>query len=97
MPLEQLPAVVQFGSPPPVTSAVLVTSDPTTLAVGVTGMMKLVLAFTASPAGTVHVTFWPEAVQPDGIAPSVNPAGMASLTVACAVVAAVPLLLTFSV
>ena len=74
----------------------MLTLEPAAL-VGVTGMVKLVLAFTAKPAGTVHVTFWPEAVQPDGMAPNVNPDGIGSLTVTGAVVAAVPSLLTFSV
>ena len=45
----------QLGSPPPLTLAVLITLG-TALIVGVTGITKLVLALTASPAAIVQVT-----------------------------------------
>jgi hypothetical protein len=66
-------------------------------AVGVTGITKLVLPPAARPAGTVHVTVWPEAVQPAGSVPIVRPVGIVSVIVAAAVVAEVPVLLTSSV
>jgi hypothetical protein len=59
-------------------------------AVGVTGMTNTVVAFTAKPEAIVQVTTWPAAVQPAGNVPIVKPAGIVSLTVATAVVAAVP-------
>jgi len=42
----------------------------------------------------VQVTVWPAAVQPAGKVPSVSPAGIVSLIVAAAVVAALPLLVS---
>jgi hypothetical protein len=86
----------QVGSPPPLTLAVLVTLLPAA-AVGVTGITKLVLPPTAKPAGTVQVTVWPAALQPAGKVPMVRPAGMGSVIVATAVVAAVPVLLSVNV
>ena len=84
------------GSPPPLMVAVLVTPG-TAAAVAVTGMTKLVLPPAARPAGTVQVTVCPAAVQPAGRVPRVRPAGMASVMVAEAVVAAVPVFCTASV
>ncbi len=84
------------ASPPPLTVAVLVTFA-AAAAVGVTGMVKLVLPPTARPAAMVQVTVWPEALQPAGNVPMVRPAGIGSLTAVAAVVAAVPPLLTVSV
>ncbi len=84
------------ASPPPLTVAVLVTFA-AAAAVGVTGMVKLVLPPTARPAAMVQVTVWPEALQPAGNVPMVRPVGMVSVTVATAVVAAVPVLSTFKV
>jgi hypothetical protein len=89
-------AAGQVGSPPPLTLAVLVTLLPAA-AVGVTGITKLVLPPTAKPAGTVQVTVWPAALQPAGKVPMVRPAGMGSVIVATAVVAAVPVLLSVNV
>ena len=87
----------QVASPPPVTDAVLVTLA-AAAAVGVTGMTKLLVPLVAGrPAAMVQVTVWPEAVQPGGNVPMVRPVGMVSVTVATAVVAAVPVLSTFKV
>ncbi len=77
------------ASPPPDAVAVLVTLG-CAAAVGVTGITKLVLAPAARPAATVHVTVWPEAEHPPGSVPRVRPAGIASVIVATAVVAALP-------
>ena len=79
----------QVGSPPPLTLALLVTLG-TALIVGVTGITKLVLTFTANPAATVQVTSCNIFVQPAGNVPSVKPAGIVSVMVETAVVAAVP-------
>jgi len=79
----------QVGSPPPLTLAVLVTLG-TVLIVGVTGIVKLVLAPTVNPAAKVQVTSWPTALQPAGKVPIVKPAGIVSVIVEVAVVAAVP-------
>ena len=79
----------QVGSPPPLTVAVLVTLG-AAAAVGVTGITKLVLPPAARPAATVQVTVWPAAVQPAGSVPMVRLAGIVSVIVATAVVAAVP-------
>ena len=84
------------ASPPPVTVAVLTTLAAAAV-VGVTGITKLVVALTARPAATVHVTVWPETVQPAGSVPIVRPVGIASLIVAAAVVAVVPVFCTDSV
>jgi hypothetical protein len=87
------------GSPPPRTLAVLVTLEPAA-AVGVTGITKLVLPLTASPAATVHTTVWLPAgfnTQPAGNVPIVKPVGIVSVTVEAAVVAAVPVLLNVKV
>ncbi len=86
----------QVGSPPPDTVAVLVTLAPAAR-VGVIGMMKLVFAPAARPAGMVQFTVWPAAVQPAGKVPIVRPVGMVSVMVLVAVVASVPVLLTCSV
>ena len=90
-------AVAQLGSPPSRTVALFVTDRPLTAAVGVTGIVKLTGDPVARPAAMVHVTTWPVATQPAGTAPRVRPAGTVSLTVAIAVVAAVPVLVTVSV
>ena len=66
-------------------------------AVGVIGMMKLVVPLTARPAGIVQVTVWPAAVQPAGKVPMVKPVGIVSVIVETAVVAAVPVFCTLSV
>ncbi|MCY1375790.1 hypothetical protein D9M69_632300 [compost metagenome] len=87
-------AAGQVGLPPPLTVAVLVRPGAVAGAVGVTGITKLALAPFARPAGMVHVTVWPAAVQPAGSAPSVRPAGTSSVTVAAAVVAVVPVFST---
>ena len=81
---------------PPDTVALLVTLVPAAN-VGVTGMMKLVLAPAARPAAMVQVTVWPAAVQPAGSVPIVRPVGIVSVMVAAAVVAAVPVFCTLSV
>jgi hypothetical protein len=72
--LVQRDAAGQVGSPPPDTVAVFTTLA-AALAVGVTGMMKLVFALAAKPAGIVQVTVWPAAVQPAGSVPMVRPVG----------------------
>ena len=82
----------QVASPPPLTVAVLLTVVPAIVACGVTGITKLALPPAASPAATVQVTVWPEAVQPAGNVPMTRPAGMASVITEAAVVAAVPVL-----
>ena len=84
------------GSPPPVTLAVF-TTGLAAAAVGVTGITKLVVPFTANPVAMVQVTVCPAAVQPAGKVPIVKPVGMVSVTVAAAVVAAVPVFCTESV
>ena len=94
--LVQCAAAGQVGSPPPVTVAVFTAGD-AAAAVGVTGMMKLVVALTAKPAGIVQVTVWPAAVQPAGKVPMVKPVGIVSVIVLTAVVAAVPVFCTLSV
>ncbi len=96
--LSQSPAATQAGSPPPTTLAVLVT-DGCAAAVGVTGMMKLTAfaAPVARPAAIVQVTVCKVFVQPAGIVPRVRPAGITSVIVDTAVVAVVPVLVTFSV
>jgi len=92
----QRAATGQVGSPPPETVAVFVTLAPAAR-VGVTGMMKLVVAMTAKPGAIVQVTTWAAAVQPAGSVPIVKPAGMVSVIVLTAVVAAVPVFWTLSV
>jgi len=84
------------GSPPPLTVA-LFTAGLTAAAVGVIGMMKLVLPPAARPAATVQVTVWPAFVQPAGKVPIPIPFGIVSVMVAAAVVAAVPVFCTVSV
>ena len=84
------------GSPPPLTLAVF-TTGLAAVAVGVTGITKLVLAPAARPVGIVQLTTWPAAVQPAGKVPIVKPVGIVSVTVAAAVVAAVPVFCTASV
>ena len=93
----QCVAAGQVGSPPPDAVALLLTVVPLAAAAGVTGIVKLVPAPTARPAGIVQVTLCPLAVQPAGKVPSVRLAGTVSLMVATAVVAAVPLLVTVNV
>ena len=92
----QRAAAGQPESPPPLTVAVLVTLG-CAAAVGVTGITKLVLLPAAKPAERVHVTVWPEALQPAGSVPIVRPVGMVSVKVAVAVVDEVPVLLSCSV
>ena len=87
----------QVGSPPPLTVAVFASVVPLALACGVTGIVKLVLAPMARPAAIVQLTVWPVALQPAGRVPMLRPAGSVSLTVATAVVAALPVLLTCKV
>ena len=87
----------QVGSPPPETFALFVTVEPLAAAVGVTGIVKLTGVPTARPAGMVQLTLCPVAVQPAGSVPSVSVPGTVSLTVAIAVVAALPVLVTVSV
>ena len=94
--LVQCAAAGQVGSPPPDTVAVFTAGD-AAAAVGVIGMMKLVVPLTAKPAGIVQVTVWPAAVQPAGKVPIVRPAGIVSVIVDTAVVAAVPVFCTLSV
>ncbi len=94
--LVQCAAAGQVGSPPPVTVAVFTTGDAAAI-VGVIGMMKLVVALTARPAGIVQVTVWPAAVQPAGNVPMVKPVGIVSVIVLTAVVAALPVFWTDSV
>ena len=94
--LVQRAAAGQVGSPPPVTVAVFTAGD-AAAAVGVIGMMKLVVALTAKPAGIVQVTVWPAAVQPAGKVPMVRPVGIVSVMVLTAVVAALPVFCTLSV
>jgi len=92
----QRPAAGQVGSPPPVTLALFTTGSEAAF-VGVTGITKLVLAFTASPAATVQVTSCPTFVQPAGNVPIVKPVGIVSVIVAAAVVGAVPVFCRVSV
>ena len=94
--LVQCAAAGQVGSPPPDTVAVFTAGD-AAAAVGVIGMMKLVVALTAKPAGIVQVTVWPAAVQPAGNVPMVRPVGIVSVMVLTAVVAALPVFCTLSV
>lgn len=82
--------------PGALTVAVL-TTLPLSGPVGVTGIVKLTLAPGASPAATVHVTVWPTALQPLGIAPSWRVAGITSVIVAVVVSADAPVLVTASV
>src|SRR5690606_23803282 len=94
--LAQSPTVAQSGSPPPVTLAILV-KPPIADAAGVTLIVKLAVLPGATfdrPAGTVQVTVWPATVQPGTGSVIVSPAGIVSLTVASAVVAAVPAFVT---
>src|SRR5262249_58243761 len=95
--LEQFVRPGQVGSPPPETVAVLLSVEPLAAAVAVTGTTKLTGALVARPAAIVHVTNWPDAVHPAGKLPSVSVLGILSLTVAAAVVAALPMLVTCSV
>ena len=48
-------------------------------------------------AGTEQVTVWPAAAQPAGKAPIVKPAGITSVMVATAVVATVPVFVSWRV
>ena len=94
--LVQRASAGQVGSPPPETVAVLVTLG-VAASVGVTGITNEVLPPAARPAATVQVTVWPAAEQPAGSVPMVRPAGIVSVIVDTAVVAAVPVLLSCSV
>ncbi len=94
--LVQRAAAGHVASPPPETVALLVTLA-AAAAVGVTGITKLVLAPAARPAAMVQVTAWPEAEQPAGSVPMARPAGIVSVIVAVAVVAAVPVFCTANV
>ena len=94
--LVQCAAAGQVGSPPPVTVAVF-TAGEAAAAVGVTGITNAVVPLIARPAAIVQVTVWPAAVQPAGSVPMVRPVGIVSVTVAAAVVAAVPVFWTLSV
>ena len=87
----------QVGSPPPDTVAVLLTVVPFAAGSGVTGMTKLAFAPIANPAGMEQLTVWPVTVQPAGAVPMARLAGIVSLTVATAVVAALPVLVAVSV
>jgi hypothetical protein len=93
---EQREAAGHVVSPPPLTVAVLLTLAAAD-AVGVTGIMKLVVAPAARPDATVQVTVWPAAEQPAGSVPIVRPVGMVSVIVETAVVASVPVFWTLSV
>jgi hypothetical protein len=95
--LVQFAAAGQVGSPPPLAVAVLTRLWPFADAAGVTGMTKAMLAPGASPAAIMQFTTCPVALQPAGSVPMVSPAGSVSLSVAAAVVAALPLLLTVTV
>src|SRR5947199_393791 len=95
--LVQFAAAGQVGSPPPLTVAVFVTVVPPAAAVGVTGIVKLTGALGARPAAIVHVTSWPDALQPPGSAPIASVPGMLSATIVAALVAALPMLVTCSV
>jgi len=92
----QRAATGHVGSPPPLTVAVLVTLAPAAR-VGVTGITKLVVALTARPGAIVQVTSWAAAVHPAGSVPMVRPAGIVSVMVDVAVVAAEPVFCTLSV
>ena len=94
--LVQCAAAGQLASPPPLTVAVF-TAGLAAAAVGVTGIVNAVVALTARPVGIVQVTTWPAAVQPAGKVPMVRPAGMVSVIVLTAVVAASPVFCTDSV
>ena len=87
----------QLGSPPPLTVAVLTRVVPLAAAVGVTGITKLTGVPLVRPAAIVQVTVCKVFVQPAGIVPRVRPAGITSVIVDTAVVAVVPVLVTFSV
>ena len=86
----------QLGSPPPTTLAAFDTLAPAA-AVGVTLIVKLVVLPGATldrPAAIVQVTTWPATAQPAGVPLMVSPFGIVSVTVAGAVVAAAPPLVT---
>src|SRR5690606_23298339 len=94
----QSPSTAQAGSPPPTTLALFSTGF-AAAAVGVTSIVKLAVLPGATcdrPEGTVQATTWPATLQP-GAASMVTPAGSVSVTVASAVVAALPPLVTTSV
>ena len=84
-------------SPPPPTLAVFAIVVPAAAGNGVTGTVKLTGEFVAKPAAMVHVSTWPAMEQPAGAVPSVSVEANVSLTVAAAVVAAVPVFVTVSV
>ena len=65
--------------------------------VAVAGITKLAEPFTARPAATVQVTVCPADEQPAGNVPMVKPAGIVSVIVLTAVVAALPVFCTASV
>ena len=83
----QCAAAGQLGSPPPLATAVFATLVPLVLACGVIGIVNTTLPPTRMPAGKVHVTVCPLAVQPPGKVPIVRPVGIVSLIVPAKVVA----------
>jgi hypothetical protein len=90
-------SVAQAGSPPPLTCAVLCCVVPSIEACGVTLIVNVAVLFGATldrPDATLHVTVWLLTVQvglPGVVELMVKPVGTVSLTVAAALVAAVPL------
>ena len=89
--------VVQSGSPPPVTVAVLVTLEPAAT-VGVTLIvMTTDSVICRSACAIVQVTTWPVNPQPGPAELIVRPVGTVSVTVASAVASALPLFVTVSV
>jgi len=93
---EQRAAAGQVLSPPPLAVAVFVTEG-VAASVGVTGITKLAVPFTASPAAIVQVTVCTATAQPAGKVPMVRPLGIVSVTVVAAVVAAFPVFCTDNV
>ena len=85
-------AVGQPTSPPPLRVAVLLTEALATA--GVTESVKTTCAPAGRPAGTRQLTDCPTAVHPGGRVPSAKFAGTLSVTVASAVVGAVPSFVT---
>ena len=93
-------SVAQAGSPPPLTCAVLCCVVPSIEACGVTLIVNVAVLFGATldrPDATLHVTVWLLTVQvglPGVVELMVKPVGTVSVTVAAALVAAVPLFVT---
>ena len=88
---------VQLGSPPPVTTAVLLPFA--AFAVTVTGIVNVTAlpAPVPMPEAIGQVTAWPVLVQPPVSVPMVRPVVIVSVTEAAAEVAAEPLLVTLIV